>query len=101
MLACLRTAAVFGVEACPVHVEVDVSFGFPSFTTPGILDDLNRLAFAYRWSTRAIMLDKTKQFKPALENYQQFLATAAGKYPDEEFQARQRVRIIEKELSKK
>src|SRR6185437_13044606 len=26
---------------------------------PGILDDLNRLAFAYRWSTRAIMLDKT------------------------------------------
>jgi type IV secretion/conjugal transfer VirB4 family ATPase len=33
--------------------------GFPTFTTPGILDDLNRLAFAYRWSTRAIMLDKT------------------------------------------
>ncbi|MFT3938093.1 conjugal transfer protein TrbE [Rhodopseudomonas sp.] len=33
--------------------------GFPSATTPGILDDLNRLAFAYRWSTRAIMLDKT------------------------------------------
>ena len=28
-------------------------------TTPGILDELNRLAFAYRWSTRAIMLDKT------------------------------------------
>jgi len=24
-----------------------------------ILDDLNRLAFPYRWSTRAIMLDKT------------------------------------------
>lgn len=33
--------------------------GFPSATTPGILDDLNRLAFPYRWSTRAIMLDKT------------------------------------------
>ena len=33
--------------------------GFPTATTPGILDDLNRLAFAYRWSTRAIMLDKT------------------------------------------
>ena len=26
---------------------------------PGILDELNRLAFPYRWSTRAIMLDKT------------------------------------------
>jgi tetratricopeptide (TPR) repeat protein len=49
---------------------------------------------------RAIMLDKTKQYKPALENYQKFLAEAGGKYPDEEFQARQRVRIITKELSK-
>jgi tetratricopeptide (TPR) repeat protein len=50
---------------------------------------------------RAIMFDKTKQFKPALENYQKFLSTADGKYETEEFQARQRVRIIEKELSKK
>ncbi|MBN9149429.1 MULTISPECIES: conjugal transfer protein TrbE [unclassified Nitrobacter] len=33
--------------------------GFPTATTPGILDDLNRLAFPYRWSTRAILLDKT------------------------------------------
>ena len=33
--------------------------GFPTSTFPGILDDLNRLAFVYRWSTRAIMLDKT------------------------------------------
>src|SRR3954463_4456957 len=38
MLACLRTAAVFGVEACPVHVEVDVSFGFPQFTMVGLPD---------------------------------------------------------------
>jgi magnesium chelatase family protein len=38
VLACLRTAAVFGVEACPVHVEVDVSFGFPSFTMVGLPD---------------------------------------------------------------
>jgi tetratricopeptide (TPR) repeat protein len=50
---------------------------------------------------RAIMLDKTKQYKPALESYQKFLASAEGKYPDEEFQARQRVRIIQKELSKR
>lgn len=33
--------------------------GFPSATWPGLLDDLNRLAFPYRWSTRALMLDKT------------------------------------------
>src|SRR5258706_4930726 len=38
MVACLRTAAVFGVEACPVHVEVDVGFGFPSFTMVGLPD---------------------------------------------------------------
>jgi magnesium chelatase family protein len=38
VLACLRTAAVFGVEACPVHVEVDVSFGMPVFTMVGLPD---------------------------------------------------------------
>jgi magnesium chelatase family protein len=38
MLACLRTAAVFGVEACPVQVEVDVSFGFPAFSLVGLPD---------------------------------------------------------------
>src|SRR6266516_4741492 len=38
VLARLRTAAVFGVEACPVHVEVDVAFGFPSFTIVGLPD---------------------------------------------------------------
>src|SRR6266700_831618 len=41
------------------HLRVLTVVGFQSFTTPGILDDLNRLALAYRWSTRAIMLDKT------------------------------------------
>ncbi len=38
MLASLRTAAVFGIDACPVHVEVDVSFGLPSFTMVGLPD---------------------------------------------------------------
>jgi magnesium chelatase family protein len=38
VLARLRTAAVFGVEACPVHVEVDVSFGLPGFTMVGLPD---------------------------------------------------------------
>jgi type IV secretion/conjugal transfer VirB4 family ATPase len=40
------------------HLRVLTLTGFPSVTTPGILDDLNRLAFPYRWSTRAILLDK-------------------------------------------
>jgi len=38
VLASLRTAAVFGVEACPVNVEVDVSFGLPSFAMVGLPD---------------------------------------------------------------
>ena len=38
MLASLRTAAVFGVEAYTVHVEVDVSFGMPVFTMVGLPD---------------------------------------------------------------
>lgn len=50
---------------------------------------------------RAIVLDKNKQLKPALEAYEKFLATSEGKNPDREFQARQRVKIIRKELSKK
>src|SRR6516164_1996866 len=41
------------------HLRVLTVVGFPTVTTPGILDELNRLAFSYRWSTRAIMLDKT------------------------------------------
>lgn len=50
---------------------------------------------------RAIMLDKMKQLKPALENYRKFLALSNGKYADEEFKARQRARILEKELDKR
>jgi type IV secretion/conjugal transfer VirB4 family ATPase len=45
------------------HLRVLTIIGFPSATTPGILDELNRLAFAYRWSTRAIMLDKLEATK--------------------------------------
>lgn len=50
---------------------------------------------------RAITLDKLKQLKPALASYQQFLETDGGKLQDEEFRARQRIRIIENELKKK
>lgn len=41
------------------HLRTLTITGFPSATFPGLLDDLNRLAFPYRWVTRAIMLDKT------------------------------------------
>ena len=45
------------------HLRVLTIVGFPTATTPGLLDDLNRLAFPYRWSTRAILLDKTDATK--------------------------------------
>src|SRR5947207_10019572 len=38
MLACVRTAAVFGIDASTVDVEVDVSFGLPGFTMVGLPD---------------------------------------------------------------
>jgi type IV secretion system protein VirB4 len=41
------------------HLRTLTVMGFPSQTWPGLLDDLNRLAFPYRWVTRAICLDKT------------------------------------------
>ncbi len=50
---------------------------------------------------RAISLDHMHLDKPALAAYQAFLAASGGSRPDEEFKARQRVRILEKEISKK
>jgi type IV secretion system protein VirB4 len=45
------------------HLRTLTVMGFPSQTWPGLLDELNRLAFPYRWSTRAICLDKTDATK--------------------------------------
>lgn len=42
------------------HLRILSISAFPAMTVPGILDDLNRLGFAYRWSTRAILMDKTR-----------------------------------------
>jgi Tfp pilus assembly protein PilF len=56
---------------------------------------------AGNWFLRAIILDKLKQPKPALEAYQRFLVLSQGKNADQEFQARQRSRILQKELEKR
>ena len=53
------------------------------------------------WFLRAIILDKAHQLKPALEAYRQFLALSENRNPDQEWQARQRVRILERELERK
>jgi Tfp pilus assembly protein PilF len=53
---------------------------------------------------RAITLDKLrqdkKQARAALEAYQDFLLSAGGKFPDEEFKARQRAKILEREVNR-
>ncbi len=41
-----------------VHLRALTVLGFPGSTTPGLLDALNHLGFAYRWMTRFIPLDK-------------------------------------------
>jgi tetratricopeptide (TPR) repeat protein len=72
---------------------------------PAALTALDRVAALHAEKpghvyVRAIVLDKMKQLKPALESYKRFLAMSTGLSPDEEFKARQRARIIERELSK-
>lgn len=50
---------------------------------------------------RAITLDKLKMKPQAIAAYQQFLAMDKGAAQDQEFLARQRIRIIESELNKR
>ncbi|RIA46764.1 type IV secretion system protein VirB4 [Hephaestia caeni] len=45
------------------HLRTLTITGLPGVTFPGVLDELNRQPFGYRWSTRAIMLDKTDATK--------------------------------------
>ena len=56
------------------HLRVLTIIGFPTTTTPGLLDDLNRLAFSYRWSTRAILLDRTDATKLVTKIRRQWFA---------------------------
>lgn len=61
MLASLRSAAVFGVDAYAVHVEVDVSFGFPSFSMVGLPDAAVRES---RDRVRAAIRNSGLEFPP-------------------------------------
>jgi tetratricopeptide (TPR) repeat protein len=50
---------------------------------------------------RALAHDRLAQRPEAIENYKKFLAASQGKFPNQEFQARQRIRILENELKKR
>ena len=56
------------------HLRVLTLRGFPTSTWPGILDDLNRLGFAYRWSTRFLCLDKAEAEKELVRLRRQWFA---------------------------
>jgi len=56
------------------HLRVLTIIGFPTATTPGLLDEMNRLAFPYRWSTRAILMDKTDATKLLTKIHRQWFA---------------------------
>jgi tetratricopeptide (TPR) repeat protein len=49
---------------------------------------------------RAIVLDKIRDLKPAVESYQRFLQMSQGENPNQEWQARQRIKLLEKEINK-
>jgi hypothetical protein len=50
---------------------------------------------------RAIILDKFKQPKEAVDAYERFLSMSQGVNSDQEWQARQRLRILKQELEKR
>ncbi|NQD94208.1 conjugal transfer protein TrbE [Pseudomonas sp. CrR25] len=60
------------------HLRVLSVRGFPTSTWPGVLDDLNRLGFAYRWSTRFICLDKDEAEKELVRLRRQWFAKRKG-----------------------
>ncbi len=64
------------------------------------LDKLKSLGAetASHYYLRALALDHMKVYKPALENYQAFLAMSRNQHPEEEFKARERIKTIQKEL---
>jgi type IV secretion system protein TrbE len=60
------------------HLRVLSVRGFPTSTWPGLLDDLNRLGIAYRWSTRCICMDKDEAEKELVRLRRQWFAKRKG-----------------------
>lgn len=54
-----------------------------------------------QWYLRALSYDRMQAYKEALPAYEKFLAISEGKMPDQEFIARQRVRVVKKVLEKR
>ena len=50
---------------------------------------------------RAMVLDRMHRRKEAIVEYQNFLSVSKGEHPNQEFQARQRIRILQLDLEKR
>jgi type IV secretion system protein VirB4 len=56
------------------HLQILTVRGFPTSTWPGLLDELNRLAFPYRWMTRFLCLDKAEAERELVRIRRQWFA---------------------------
>jgi len=56
------------------HLRILTVRGFPTSTWPGLLDELNRLAFPYRWMTRFLCLDKAEAERELVRIRRQWFA---------------------------
>ena len=60
------------------HLRVVSVRGFPTATWPGLLDDLNRLGFGYRWMTRFLFLSKSDAMRELTRLRRQWFAKRKG-----------------------
>jgi len=60
------------------HLRTLTVRGFPTSTWPGLLDELNRLAFPYRWTVRFLCLDKAEAERELGKRRRQWFAKRKG-----------------------
>ena len=60
------------------HLRAVTVRGLPASTWPGMLDELNRLGFGYRWMTRFLFLDKAAALKELTRIRRQWFAKRKG-----------------------
>lgn len=61
-----------------VHLRIITVRGLPASTWPGMLDELNRLGFGYRWMTRFLFLDKAAALRELTKIRRQWFAKRKG-----------------------
>ncbi len=60
------------------HLRVLTVRGFPASTWPGLLDEMNRLGFPYRWVSRFLFLDKPEAERALSRLRRQWFAKRKG-----------------------